>query len=526
MASPLLPSEIKDFTRVTRQELRDRIRVLYNQMNPQWEDFSAGYPENLLLEGTAFLAAVNIGVINERARQLYWATVTNRLATIRLGRPIGFSLPGRSAATLDGVFSTPNNANTTKKILLPAGLRLSSGNYTYTLLDTTTIEVGSYQSSTVSLENSEAFSETHQSDEVANWVVKLSKNDVIDGSISVVAGNGTYSNIDASSNLYASFLEMRPDTLGYITAQDSDGAIYLFFGDGVYGAIPKGALIISGKSGGGEAGRVSALASWQVLDTVYYEDGSQATVLFTNPAKSVGGFDEMTVDEARVRGPLAFRTRQRCVIEEDFEYVATGVSGIARAAFVTSERDPTVQEDHGILYLIAYGNEYSDSGYFPPAEPTTTQINEVAALINSRTGSNPALMGFSIAVQSGYALCRTINIKARIYKAANYIGTQVRASIEQNLQKYFAVSDNNRVPNSLIGFGYSYLGADGYANYEFDWSDIFNVIKDSAGVRKIPSGSNNLLLNDVEGSITLSPSQFPVLGTITLYDMDEGGVEI
>jgi predicted metal-dependent hydrolase len=69
MPAPLLPQGTLDFTGLSRQEMLVRLQTLFNQVNPEWDDFSAAFPENLLLEGMVFQSDIMRGVIEERVRQ-------------------------------------------------------------------------------------------------------------------------------------------------------------------------------------------------------------------------------------------------------------------------------------------------------------------------------------------------------------------------------------------------------------------------------------------------------------------------
>jgi hypothetical protein len=280
---------------------------------------------------------------------------------------------------------------------------------------------------------------------------------------------------------------------------------------------------VSYKVGGGKEGEVSSGSTWQVLDTVYDTDGAQVTVNFATSTSASGGQDEMSVEEAKVRGPLAVRTINRCVNEADFEYVGTTVAGLARAALMTSNHDSTIQEDYARLYVVAYGTAYSDSGYYPPATPTSSQLAAVAALI-AEDGAYPALMGVNVGVYA--AVFQDIDLKVKIFKEANYTATQVKANITQELQKYFAVADDEKAPLYNANFGYKLKGADGESDYKTSWSKVLNIINDTTGVREISSVDDNLLLNEVRASYLLDALEFSRLGALIVYDMDQGGIEI
>jgi hypothetical protein len=522
--SPLVAYNINDFTQLTRLGLEDRLRTLFYQLNPNWDDFSSNHPENLLLAGTALLGALIAGATDEKIRQLYWSTVTERKSIIRLAKPIDFTLTGREAASVDGYFYLPNSQNASADITIPAGTRVLSNDKIFTILTAASISTGANASGTVSAENVEEYTDTFSSDGAANIEIKLSQTNVIDGSLTVECTDGTYTNVDDDSVQYRSFLDMKPQTKGYISYVDNRGSCYIQFGNGIYGAIPpQGAIEVTYKAGGGADGSVNASAAWQVLDTISDDNGDAVSVLFTNPAASTGGDDEMSVYEARTRGPRHRRLIRACTNEDQYETVATDTSGIARSAMVTSNWDETVAEDAANLYLVAYGTAYSDSGHYPPATPTAAQIAAVQAKI-AQSGANPGILDFMTTVVA--ATFTTINIAVRVHKSANYTGAQVKTNITSALQQLFAVADDNKEENTYIDFGYKLLDADGDPDYKLAYSLIYNAIYDSAGVREIPPGQTDLLVNGVRASYTLDPIAFPLLGTITIYDMDASGVEL
>jgi len=521
MPIPLLPTRTLDLTDLSQEGLRERLQYLFNQVRPEWTDFSLAYPENLLLEGMALLVSAGVEHSRELVRQLGWSLVTDRLAAIRLGRSSNFELTGATAPTVTGTFSLPGGAAATKEITIPAGTRASSGSVIYKTTQAATITVGS-SSVDVQMECAEAQSETIQSTGESNIHIRLSQAPYVEGSIQVSAANGTYTNLNAKGQKYLSFLEMTPDTRGFILLVDNYGYGHVLFGNSVYGAVPQGAISITYKTGGGRSSAVAAGVSWRILDTILDAGGDSVTLVLTNASAASPGQDQMTVEEARVRGPLAYRTLARVVNEEDAEYAATTVAGIARALCATSEDDSSVQEDEAVVHLVAEGTQY-DSGYYAPATPTSGQIADVEALY-AEGGAYEALMGVRMDVRA--ATFRDITVACRIHKDSGYTASQVKANVTANLQDFFAVQDENGVPNMQVDFGCRLLGADGNPDYKIAWSDVFNVINDTAGVREIPPSSQDLLLAGSRNSVTLQPSEFPRLSTVTLYDMDNNGQQM
>jgi hypothetical protein len=77
-------------------------------------------------------------------------------------------------------------------------------------------------------------------------------------------------------------------------------------------------------------------------------------------------------------------------------------------------------------------------------------------------------------------------------------------------------------PNPNVDFGANLRGADGELVAELPLSDLFNVVRDVAGVRKIGDGPTDFLLNGTRADVELEARAFPVLGTISLVNGTTG----
>jgi len=521
MTKPLLPTRDFDLLGLDRWTLLSRLQVLMNQVVPEWLDFSLAHPENALLEANALLTSMDCAQSKELARQMYFPTVSRRLPVQRLARPHGYYLKSSTSAQVDGYFTLQGTLAATKEVAIPAGTRMLVSSQIYRSITATTITIGGVNSSTVTVENAEEHTRIIASpNEEPNWFVDLVESPYIDGSASVQAADGDYTEYKQGLTTWRSFLEMTSYDRGFIVFVDDEGAAKIQFGNGINGKIPQGDVSIVYKSGGGEAGRVSASVTWRVVDPVYDSDGNQVTVGFTNPTASVGGFDQESTEEARLRAPLNSRVAERVVNESDAETVLESIGGIGRVACVTSEQVSSIPEDEAWIYLVALGTPYTLSGYYPPAQPTLGQISTAQTQL-SRDGSTPALMNTRPTAYA--ATFFTVAIAAKVFKAAGVSTSDTRSAIEDALQKFFAVADSARQPLYEADWGYKYreLGQDGLA--EITWSDIFEIVAGVDQVRKIPDGSTSLLLNGSGTSLAIPDLQFPVLGSITLYDMDNGG---
>lgn len=114
-----------------------------------------------------------------------------------------------------------------------------------------------------------------------------------------------------------------------------------------YGAVPpKGApmRVRAYRTGGGPSGNVAAGTVSVLRTTVPLIDRVQ------NRRAAIGGVAAETIEEAKVRGPLALRTRDRAVTPEDYEQLARHAApGIARVRAVPAQ---TPEEAGGVRVLV------------------------------------------------------------------------------------------------------------------------------------------------------------------------------
>jgi len=115
-----------------------------------------------------------------------------------------------------------------------------------------------------------------------------------------------------------------------------------------------------------------------------------------------------------------------------------------------------------------------------------------------------------------------VDIEARIYLRQGHAKAAVRDRVKANLQAMFRVSEPDGTPNPLVDFGFNIKDADGNPVGEIAWSDVFNVIRDTTGVRKVGDRHGDLKLNNLPADVRLGIKEFPLLGNVTLIDGDTG----
>lgn len=199
----------------------------------------------------------------------------------------------------------------------------------------------------------------------------------------------------------------------------------------------------------------------------------------------------------------------RTVSREDYEINARRVAGVARALMLTSDQDPGIEENSGSLYVVPSGG----------GVPT---IALKAAVMEMVTITYPNTLTFTVTVEDPIYL--VVNIEAMVWFASGANKSATRDAIEAALVAVFAIDDVETDPASeiVIDFGYNLRDEDGNPSGSIVWSDIFNVIRDTAGVRKVDAGSTGLLLNGVRDDLAILPRQFPILGTVTIRDGSTG----
>jgi len=515
---PLLPTEELDYTQLTRTGMLLRLQRNFTQLNPSWEDYSVAYPENLLLEGQATMIDLIRGAMEGRVREVYPATMTQRLSAIRLGRTNGFQLTSGTPATVTLSFALRGGGTHGKDIELPAGLKIRSTDPSnpkkYRLTAAGTLASGN-TSVDVGAENAELVQETHQSDEGPNQILILQRAPLIDDSVEVTAANGDYA-------AYTSFSGVGASVRGFVVSVDDEGRGRITFGSGIQGKIPQGTITVSYKVGGGIAGEVEAGTKWIIEDTVTDIDGQAVSLVCTNAAASQPGTDPMTVAEARVRIPLEAHAVRSATIDSDFVTIATKVAGCDRAMLLTSNEDTSLAENYARLLCVGRG-EKNASGTFAAVAPSQAVLDQIAALI-VKGGQYPPRQGLRLDVEA--APLRTVDIAVKLYKQSNREAVDVAANVRNALADFFAVTLAKGQTNDKVNFGAYLLGADGDPDYRIAWSHIFKAINNADGVREVSYDVDGLLVEGARSSLFLRASEFPVLGTVTIYDLDQSGAEI
>lgn len=537
MTTRIIPSSV-DFSDRDFDSLRLRLQGLARSVFPDWTDFNIANFGNILLELFAYVGDTLHFYQDNQAGECFIPTLTQRISMIRLGQLIGFSMPTASAATGAVVFSIPRAY--TSELTIPRGTRLLTSDpeepVRFQTLDAGSIPAGSTSSAPIDVEQSEPRSETFYSTGEPNQEVVLTYTPYLDGSIdeaeweggNLVAGlsavNGDFKRVD-------SLLGYSSTDRVFIVLVDHLDRCHVRFGNGAVGAIPQGEITAVYKTGGGPDGNVEAEKISVIDASLSFGDGSTASVSVANSSATSGGAERMGLDEARVEAPASLRVLNRSVTREDFETVATGVRGVARALMATSNEYAGIPENTGKLYVVAQGAKLS-SGRIEPAAPSSALLDQVYdEIINNK----PPTITFTF--ETIACVFKNVSVATRIYLKRGHSGATVAANIRTALKDFFAAQLEDGTNNPDIDFGANLLlqnvnwqgvyevGA-ALPTPELAWSDILNVIRDVAGIRKVDEGQQGLLLGTgsqlLRQSVQLLPIEFPKLYSVTITDADTG----
>jgi len=175
---------------------------------------------------------------------------------------------------------------------------------------------------------------------------------------------------------------------------------------------------------------------------------------------------------------------------------------------LTSNEDPTIGENSGILFVIPQGGGL-------PSQVLKDQVeNQVTVVF-------PNTLTFVLSVQN--PVFKTVDVSARVFLRPGTNPATVKRAIEQALADFFAVSLSDGTPNPNVNFGFNIKDVDGNPAGEVAWSDVLSVVRAVSGVRKIGDEDPDFLLNARSDDVMLENKEFPVLGAVTLLNGDTGG---
>lgn len=480
---PVLPAPV-DFTAADFDTCLETLQLAVNAAFPKWTDFNRAAIGNVMLRSFCFVLDILTKYQNDQANECFFPFVRRRRNMLALARGVGVKLKGISAASVDILFTLASVA--TKDVIIPINTLVSTGGEVPVTFRTTIalrIAAGQTQG-TASASATEEIGVFLTSDGTANQRLLLQVGEYIDDSAVVVIGTDTWIEVD-------NFFLSGPTDKHYMVLVNEFNQASLIFGNGLNGAIPPlGDIQVVYDVGGGAETNVNANSLTVLSGTFVTTAGVPVTVTATNPAAASGGADRETVEQARRRVPGQLRALTRTVALEDFEINALGVSGVARAMFLTKAQDPTVADNAGVIVVIPDGGGL----------PSTLLKNAVVAAI---TVTFPTMVTFLVtAADPSY---NTIDVTCDVKAKTGFTNSQIEANINTALNDYFALLDDEGAPNLNVDFGANLI------DNLIPFSDLISVVAGAPGVQRVDEDA--FLPAD---NVPIALREFPELGTVTV----------
>jgi uncharacterized phage protein gp47/JayE len=488
-------------------------------------DSKAGL-ERLLVEGSSALTSKVSALTNNNAREHFFGTSFLRQSAFRQCKRTGYRPATPAAATTTVTFTVVGGA-LAAAVLLPAGSTVRTGDVqepvVFQLLEAATIEPGgSPEKVDGTVENSSNAVYVFESNGKPNQSVRLPIAPYLDGSIVVTTGVDEWD--EQQRNL---ILSHGTDRHFWVDIDAADLGI-VHFGDNTNGAVPTGLVTIAYKYGGGRVGNV-APGAITLLDGSFTDTlGNPVQIAVTNTERVDNGEDHESTASIKLRAPLAAQTPRVSVSRNDYETTATGVPGVARALLLTRNEDEFVPRNRGFLFIVP-----NEGG--PPSQEL---IDDVAArfedevtvgdptLVMPPIGDRPKTVSFQLEVRA--PTYKTVDVTARIWLRQGAVSTRVRLAVEAALTEFFAIEVDAQtidpklppglIPNPRIDFGARLIDAQGQPRDRLAYSDVYNVVRDTAGVLEIGDAPGDFMLNGDALNVTLGKPEFPKLGTVVLIN--------
>jgi hypothetical protein len=232
------------------------------------------------------------------------------------------------------------------------------------------------------------------------------------------------------------------------------------FGDGQKGLVPaegdRNIRAASYRIGGGNHGNVAAGAVDTLRHPIAYIDSVE------NPYPATGGADQETVEEAKLRGPHAIKSRNRAVTAEDFEWLSMQASNsIARAKCLSSR-----EREGEVTVIILPKSDERQPDFAKKLVPSTELLRRVQLYIDARR----LVTAVVNVIKPRYV---EVSLRIEVIREPTQVGDRLKRDIEHSVRQFL---------HPLVG-GRSEKG------WEFGRNvykvDLYHVIEEVTGVELV-----------------------------------------
>lgn len=512
---PRVPSP--DYTGRDYDSSLERLQNLVVSIWPKWTDFNKPGFGNTILRCIAFMMDVVSFISDSWARESLPTKARLRSSIQSHVKWIGYELSGRSAASLDVTLSLPNGAHG-EDITIPTGtiFRVPSATnpIEFQLVSDVVISAGD-TTETGRAEHSEFATDIEISTGLPDQVYKMSQSPFVSTtsefpeSMFIEADDGVYGRVE-------NFQTSESTDKHFTVEVDDNERAVVRFGNGVKGKIPEGQIDFVYLVGGGLEGNIEANTLIEIQDDIVDALGVSVDVEVTNPSSASNGDDPESLANAKQEAPASLRVLNRSIAREDYEITARLVPGVLDCLALSADQSSLIREGSLVGYIVAKGDK-TRSGKYRPAAPSTSLLESVEDAW--KTLRERSMYVRTRAVGDGGGFLFTLDVECAVY-LSELSNSSTGEDIFDALDDFFAIADEDGVLEEDNTFGYKLKDASGNPSPLVIWSDVFNVIRDLPGVRKIDP--NGLSLNGVVGDAILPYYGLVQLGTVTITNAEDG----
>lgn len=409
-----------------------------------------------LIEAFAYMGDITAYYIDRIANEATLLTATQRESVLNLARSYGYNPSGYQSATTTVRFSNSSSSSVT----IPAGTEVSGvvieGETVQQVIFTTKTAATAASNGTASVEafHGENISVSNPADplivgDIAGEIIgfsegipgqtfKLSRNQVVDGTVEVYVENG---DAYGAWNYTLHLTDYGPNDAVYTTYTDSDNYVYVVFGDGVSGVIPPKTSTVKARYvvGGGVVGNIPL----NTLTSLYYVPGltsSQVSTLaqnitVTNTELGGGGLEPESIETIKELAPQAFSSLNRAVTLTDFASLALQTYSVGKAKAVG-------QSGNSVTLYVAPRRTDTETDPYPLYDDTNTTLTvewsgtdglkaDVVSALQDKT-----LIGTTLTVLPPVYV--PVSITVQYSKQAQYTPTQVESEIRALINAYYS----------------------------------------------------------------------------------------
>lgn len=323
---------------------------------PEWTSRNEADFGVALVEMVAYFGDI-MSYYGDRANaEAYITTAVQRRSVMNIAKMLAYNPTGPIAAT--GTVTFVSDAATTAGILIPAGTQVitdfvqqyDSPVFFETAADVTcpqaggtviaTIVEGQTQGSNlITINQNTPYVEDvvvdnlGTSDGTVDQIIQIPVTPAIQSTVRVFS-----TMLDVNNNViyvewqkFDSIIDANAFDRAYTVTVDEFNNTYVIFGDGINGQIPTASvsLFVHYRVGGGLKGNLPINSISDIGTTL---EG----VAVQSSSATTGGANPETTAQIRQNAPLAFRTQDRAVTNQDYADLALGVTAVSKAAAVAN----------------------------------------------------------------------------------------------------------------------------------------------------------------------------------------------